>query len=320
MISVIVPVCNGEPYIRRCLDSILANTYRELELIVAENGSTDATPDILRAYEERDPRVKVLLTGAEGQSCARNIGIEAASGDYIAFVDADDYVSPYLYETMLTAAEKQNCDLVMCGFVQGEKTDYAFLTPAGQACLCTTDECYAGMYLGALYEYTVVWNKLIRRDCLGDTRFDESLRYAEDRGFISRCICRAGRICRIPDKMYYYWRGNKNCISLTADQYERMSLVYGLQKDQTFMDTAHPDRPLWGEYVSCSLLQNADVRLKRARKNGMPDLQQELKPIVADALRRVRHAGHLPLKVKLRFLVEHDAPGLFALVSRISGH
>lgn len=320
MISVIVPVRNGASYIGRCLDSVLTNTYTDIELIVVENGSTDGTLALCRAYGQRDPRVRVLTSDTSGQSRARNLGLEAASGEWIAFADADDYVSPLLYETLLRTAQRTESDFVFCGFVQGCETDYAFPAPDGKASPCTTDAYYAGMYPDALYAYNVVWNKLIRRGVIGDTRFDETLSFAEDRGFISRCVCRAARITRIEDQLYYYWRGNRDCICLSADQYERMSLIHALGKDQTYMDTEHPDHPLWSEYVSCSLLQNGSVRLRRARENGLPDLEAQLEPIVSEARRRVKSARCLPGKVKLRFLAEHDMPGLFALVSRISGH
>lgn len=320
MISVIIPVCNGEAFIRTCLDSVLRNTYRELELIVVENGSTDATSEIVRRYEAADARVRLITADRRGVSHARNLGLEAASGEWIAFADADDYVSPRIYETLLQTAQRTESDFVFCGFAQGCETDYAFSAPTGEASLCTTDAYYAGMYPDALYAYNVVWNKLIRRGVIGDTRFDEAFSFAEDRGFISRCVCRAARIARIEDKLYYYWRGNQDCICLSADQYERMSLIHTLGKDQTYMDTEHPDHPLWSAYVSCSLLQNGSVRLRRARENRLPDLEAQLKPIVSEARRRVKSARCLPGKVRLRFLAEHDMPGLFALVSRISGH
>ena len=117
-ISIIVPVYKAEKYLPRCVESLLSQTYRELEIILVDDGSPDNCPEICDGYAEKDSRVKVIHKENGGVSSARNAGLEAASGDYITFVDSDDYVDGQMYEKMLSVAEEYSCDVVMCDCVK----------------------------------------------------------------------------------------------------------------------------------------------------------------------------------------------------------
>ena len=117
MISVIVPVYNVEPYLRKCLDSILAQTYRNLEILVIDDGSTDGSGRICDEYAGRDERIKVFHTENHGLSCARNLGLDNANGEWIGFVDSDDWIEPDMYEVLLPWAGKTATADVECGVV-----------------------------------------------------------------------------------------------------------------------------------------------------------------------------------------------------------
>ena len=121
MISVIIPVHNVEKYLSRCLDSVLANTYKDLEIILVENGSTDNSLKICRKFEKRYNNIKVIISTTTGLSHARNIGIDYASGDYIAFLDSDDYVSPNCYETLMNLSKRTGSDFTFCNFIMGNE-------------------------------------------------------------------------------------------------------------------------------------------------------------------------------------------------------
>ena len=115
MISIIVPVYNVESYLRKCLDSILAQTYRDLEILVVDDGSTDGSGAICDEYAGKDDRIKVFHTENKGLSCARNLGLDSANGDWIGFVDSDDWIELDMYEVLLRKAEKTGADVVECG-------------------------------------------------------------------------------------------------------------------------------------------------------------------------------------------------------------
>ncbi|MBR6477920.1 MAG: glycosyltransferase family 2 protein, partial [Lachnospiraceae bacterium] len=118
MISVIVPVYNVEPYLRNCLDSITGQTYKDIEILIIDDGSKDQSGAICDEYAGKDERISVFHTENKGLSAARNLGIEHAKGEWITFVDSDDWVDPDMLERALSAAEKENLDLVFWGYVR----------------------------------------------------------------------------------------------------------------------------------------------------------------------------------------------------------
>ena len=115
MISIIVPAYNIAPYIERCLDSIIAQTYKNIEIIVVNDGSTDGTADIINKYATFDERIIPVHKSNGGVSSARFTGIEIAKGDYIGFVDGDDYIEPDMYERLINNALTHNADISHCG-------------------------------------------------------------------------------------------------------------------------------------------------------------------------------------------------------------
>ena len=124
MISVIVPVHNGEKTLRRCVDSILISTEKDIEVILVENGSTDRTLDICRLYSDKYNNVKTVVADVTGLSHARNVGMGAAKGEWISFIDADDYIHPSMYSWMLEAAKSKHFEFVFGDILIGKAADY----------------------------------------------------------------------------------------------------------------------------------------------------------------------------------------------------
>ena len=126
LVSVIIPAYNIEDYIGRCLDSIISQTYKNLEIIVVDDGSRDYTGEILDNYAKKDRRIKVIHKENGGVSSARNKGIEAAEGDYIGFIDGDDLIEPEMYKTLVDLLEEENADIAHCGYqmVFPDRIDY----------------------------------------------------------------------------------------------------------------------------------------------------------------------------------------------------
>lgn len=111
-ISVVVPIYNVENYINQCVDSILKQTYKNLEIVLVDDGSTDQSGSICDSYKEKDSRIIVIHKRNGGLSDARNTGLDVCKGDFISFVDSDDYLAPFFYEMMMGVAEKRGCDIV----------------------------------------------------------------------------------------------------------------------------------------------------------------------------------------------------------------
>ena len=117
-ISVIVPVYKAEKFLATCIESILNQTYCNLEIILVDDGSPDSCGKICEKYALSDSRVKVVHQKNAGVAAARNVGLDLAEGDYVTFVDSDDYIQPQMYEKMIRCAEHNHCDLVMCDCIR----------------------------------------------------------------------------------------------------------------------------------------------------------------------------------------------------------
>ena len=126
-ISVIIPVYNVEKYLRRCLESVINNTYTNLEIICINDGSSDNSLKILNEYAARDSRVVVFSKSNGGLSSARNKGIKKSTGEYITFIDSDDWVHPQFFEILIQSLQNDNTDAAICGFSQVEKYEDTFI-------------------------------------------------------------------------------------------------------------------------------------------------------------------------------------------------
>lgn len=131
-ISVIIPVYNTEKYLKKCLDSIIHQTMKDLEIICVDDGSTDSCPDILDAYAEKDSRIRVIHRGNQGLVSARKTGIAAAGGRYVGYVDSDDWIEPDMYEKLFRIMEQEQVELVTCGYyLEGRYTSVHLDTVKG---------------------------------------------------------------------------------------------------------------------------------------------------------------------------------------------
>ena len=210
MISVIVPVYNVEPYLPQCLDSILAQTYSDLEILLIDDGSTDRCGEICDQYAARDPRIRVFHTENRGLSAARNLGLDHAQGDYIGFIDSDDWIEPDMYEVLLQTAEGTEADIVECGVFR-EFKDKTLVVEKKQK-LKIQDP------IQALLREDIsngVWDKLWKRSCFNIIRFPEG-RINEDIATTYRIIKTINSAVVITAAKYHY-RYRENSLSHQHD-------------------------------------------------------------------------------------------------------
>ena len=179
LVSVIIPAYNIEDYIGRCLDSIISQTYKNLEIIVVDDGSRDYTGEILDNYAKKDRRIKVIHKENGGVSSARNKGIEAAEGGYIGFIDGDDLIEPEMYKTLVDLLEEENADIAHCGYqmVFPDRIDYYHNT--GKKKIQTTEEGLKDLLSGEMIEPGLV-NKLYKKELIKNCRLNETVKINED--------------------------------------------------------------------------------------------------------------------------------------------
>lgn len=207
MVSIVVPIYNAENYLRRCVDSILNQEYTDFELLLVNDGSTDASGDICEEYGDRDPRVIVIQKENTGVSDSRNRALDRARGKYLQFLDSDDWITPDATRLFVRAAEEYGCDMVISDFyrVVGER-----LSTKGdieEEGVLTREEFAAHMMENpADFYYGVLWNKLYRRDIVEEhnLRMDTDINWCEDFMFNLEYIRYAKVFYALHAPIYYY--------------------------------------------------------------------------------------------------------------------
>ena len=207
MVSIVVPIYNAENYLRRCVDSILNQEYTDFELLLVNDGSTDASGDICEEYGDQDPRVIVIQKENTGVSDSRNRALDRAQGKYLQFLDSDDWITPDATRLFVRAAEEYGCDMVISDFyrVVGER-----LSTKGdieEEGVLTREEFAAHMMENpADFYYGVLWNKLYRRDIVEEhnLRMDTDINWCEDFMFNLEYIRYAKVFYALHAPIYYY--------------------------------------------------------------------------------------------------------------------
>lgn len=199
MISVIIPVFNVEKYISQCLDSVCNQTYSDLEIILVDDGSTDASGEICDKYACHDNRIRVIHQENGGAAAAKNAGLQIASGEYLSFVDSDDFLEPNAYRYMLQVMQTQGADVVQCSFRNVFKDH-------------TKEHVLKNMTLSQIdflalftedWTCALLWDKLYRRSLFEDVSFETGHKI-DDEYFTYRGIINAEKIVRDSQIVYNY--------------------------------------------------------------------------------------------------------------------
>ncbi|MCL1895440.1 MAG: glycosyltransferase [Clostridiales bacterium] len=213
MISVIVPVYNAGEYLEACIDSVLSQTYGNLELILIDDGSTDGSGELCDAFAERDTRIKVIHRENGGVSRARNMGLDAARGDVIAFLDCDDYILPGMYEAMIDRMDKAKAKIAVCTVIDEQENGDVRRWETGETMLITGRDALRKLVTGmgdrAGHRETIwfsVWNKLYDAGIFkSGVRFDPETDSAEDVPVNLAAFAMADHILYY-ERPYYFWR------------------------------------------------------------------------------------------------------------------
>lgn len=235
-ISVIVPVYKVEPYIHKCVDSILAQTFTDYELILVDDGSPDTCGNICDEYAQKDARIHVIHKENGGLSDARNAGMKIASGEYVIFIDSDDYIDAdmlsYLYENL----KKADADMATCGIYevyadriekQEEEPDF----------VCSGEEAFRCILRG----HTIrgeIWNKLIKRSCISDLEFPKGKLY-EDIFYTVDMMQRIKKVA-VGTKPKYYYLHRSDSITGKAYRPKLFDIIDGYTKNYQVVQHAFP--------------------------------------------------------------------------------
>lgn len=232
-LSVIMPVYNGESYVSNMIDSVMAQEYTDLELIVVDDGSSDGTVQIVERYANQDRRIHLVTHSAnKGVSAARNTGLELARGEYVALVDADDRLHPAMYKKLICAIEECSCDMAMCRiyYENGGAGEEELLPNIGEGVLTEGD--YQKLVNGLIdinqYFFAGTVRYVFRKSILQDSRFDTRIFYREDLAFLFELLSVRRKIYYADFVGYYYMRNQGSAVErYQKELYENLMYVNG---------------------------------------------------------------------------------------------
>ncbi len=316
LISVIIPVYNVEKYLRRCLDSVIAQTYQNLEIICVDDGSVDESGKICDQYAVRDARIKVIHQENQGVSAARNRGLDAAEGEYIAFVDSDDYILEDMYKKMLDKLLNYNVDLCVCQW-QYEFSDGRQVvkrknidpTIYGRK----TSLEFARFLYRSNYENGVVvaaWNKLYRRALLDTIHFEG--RIHEDDAFNGRIMAKNISVYVMEEQFYVYAQNGDSLTNKPFSANKFFFLDVLAERRELFKSDAFIRQET--ELLYCNMYIEYCLR---ARKDGVAVSHPErYRQIFRKMFSSLRREGKANIKFRLRMMLFSFSPSLYRFITK----
>lgn len=244
LVSVIIPIYRAEKYVERCVDSILCQTYDNIEVILVDDGSPDNCPIICDNYKQIDNRIKVIHQINNGPAVARNNGIKNANGQFIAFVDSDDYVSRDYIKCLVEIAEKYNSEIVSCAYTTNDGELELNSIPFGIKVFSPEDAIKTLMKEKILY--TAPWGKIFKKNVLEDIRFPAELMH-EDLAVIYRFFDNSNKIVHLSNKMYYY-EENPDSITQSCFTNKKLDLFIIMDDVFSFLSIKYPNLLVYAKH------------------------------------------------------------------------
>lgn len=304
LISVIIPVYNMEKYLVRCLDSVINNTYANLEIICVNDGSSDHSLQILKRYQKNDPRILIINQENMGISAARNAGLALAKGGWIAFIDSDDWVHKQYFEILLFFGKKTDVDIIIGGtqiISEDTLTNQLINTAELQS------ESFSATELKKMHlEYTRVWGRLFKFTCLKDHLFVPGLRYLEDSIFNVMLYDTTTRIGYLNFPLYYYCLQENSLIHSTQvlPQLSNISIAINYSKENWYRFSDYQRSQiaerLYKLVLSARFMAEGTIEYREAKKNASD---------LFDAIKDMNKS--IPLKKRIMFGVFREYPILY---------
>ncbi len=297
-ISVIIPVYNTADYLPRCLDSVINSDYRNLEIICVNDGSTDNSLDILNEYAEKDSRIRVITIPNGGVSIARNTGLDAASGDYIAFVDSDDRIHKQYFSVLVDIQRKSGCDIAAVTYKEADEhvQDGFIDVSAVKAKFYKNDKALRRLF-------RAVWTKLFKREILQGLRFCPETHFAEDTLFLYNIFWNKKSVnAAIADLPIYFYTVRNN--SLSHNGREIPGYLFSHRKYLKFADI-YSDKRISRICLKELFRYDLPFRYGSAR-SGKTELFKEIDEVMNKAvdIDREKHILRFPSSVLYRALTK----------------
>lgn len=299
LISIIVPVYGVEKYLNKCVESLINQKNVEIEIILVDDGSPDKCPEICDLWAKKDQRIKVIHKENGGLSDARNAGLKIAKGQYIAFVDSDDWIDYSLYHTLLETLKRTKSDIASCKiekvwenkeipFIENNSCEYKLYDSEKALTELITD--------GDVQQ--VVWNKLYRRNVLSDILFEVG-KYNEDEFWTYQVLGNANRIVVVDYVGYYYLQRNSSIMG-SAYSLKRLDAVEAKVRRQEYLSNYFPSVVTIGKKnLLYTCLYHGQLVLKNIKPNDKKEALLRLKEVFKFYGFKCEELGQLSYKDKI---------------------
>jgi len=256
-ISIIIPVYNVEPYIRKCLDSVINQTYKNLEILLIDDGSTDNSGIICDEYAKADVRIKVFHKENGGAESARNIGLKNITGQYVGFVDSDDRIEPDMYEILLDAIKTNNTQISVCPYFKDMDSESIYMKNRKNIPDCNIDTKNMLLYPLERDNYMgfcgYLWNKLFAASLFEDgILFNENIKYGDDVLFYSKLVVKnrcAGSY--VDNPLYHYYQRKESIAHSKIIKFRADILTAYKQMEKLFNENGFSDVSYWARGFYC---------------------------------------------------------------------
>ena len=276
LISIITPVYNSEKFLKKCIDSILNQTYSNFELILVDDGSADKSPQICDEYARKDSRIVVIHQKNQGQAVARNKALDICNGDYISFIDSDDYVHPQMLEVLMNTMQNSNAEIVVCDYVQGYDTNFNWNDNdiVDDFTLFDGKTFLYNCIIGKTGKHWVLWDKLYKKKCFDDIRLPEGRIY-EDNATVYKLIYMANKVSYSNDVLYYYFTNPESTVNKDFSVKRLDRLIFIQEMIEFFTENDEKELLDWTNRFCLSVI--VDLYTKANKSNLDSSILKELK-------------------------------------------
>lgn len=311
-ITVVVPVYNMEKYVKRAIDSLLAQTYRNFEIVLVDDGSTDNGGQICDAYAAEYDFITAVHKENGGLSSARNAGIRAATGEYIVFPDPDDWVSEDYLQKFVDMQESNHSDLEICGYYIADEKSQKEASGGRKQVFLNKDEALSQLFIGGGFS-GFAWNKLYHMDIIRKNNlwFDEELGMAQDLHFAFRYILKCEKISYNGEPVYFYYQHIGGVTNTNAGLTPRK--ISGLKTYEKMIEIADRQYPSVASTIHATLANVSMQFLYIYYESGMKDekLQEHLITNIRKNRKHFMCNPHYGLMHKLLWGVVYISPRLY---------
>ena len=316
-ISVIVPIYNVELYLKKCIDSILNQTYSNLEIILVDDGSTDSSGEICDTYANKK-NVVIIHKKNGGLSSARNAGLDVATGKYISFIDSDDYIEPDMYEKMISVIEKTDKDIACCGRivnVYGSHENVEFTVPEIKE-YTKTEAIRQVLLLGEID--VSACDKIYKKELFNKIRYPEG-KISEDAAIIMELLNQSNGVVHAAEPFYHYVL-RKRSISKSSYSVKNLDVLENIKSTEKYINKYYSE--LNDDYkIYACLTSAAQLILINGDKQAKKQFQTaylELKKYFNDGYKQTKKRSNITFKKKLElFFIKHNLISLYNIMKNV---